>query len=374
MRVLNDFRKKRLPATIRQLNELIALRPYNPYFHFALGLCYRYEKQSSEALKKYQDVLDLGGPKALVALLKAEVFASQNKQEKAFEMLREAALGGRNVIQDVQNLPALQKYELDTEFVQLALQLEKVEIAQGSRHDPFTNPFPARFDREDKPGGPDGPDQPVDVTPLTPREQEKLVRDARKIYERIQFFIKLQDEDKAMQAYMQLKDLVAQKNRLTIPKYVKDFQAMIAKFEAIEVEIQGIRLRYYYNQAHQKIASMNDLFQDGQFEKVNNLSRQVGKLADDMIAANPKFKPIADQIVDLAREWVDRASVRIEFDSLKPEIQEIILSDKRNMAILNDRIVRQGESFADFRIVKVESNRVTFRFKGEEIPLVFRRY
>jgi hypothetical protein len=44
------------------------------------------------------------------------------------------------------------------------------------------------------------------------------------------------------------------------------------------------------------------------------------------------------------------------------------------LALLNDRIIKQGESVDDFRVVKVESNRVTFRYKGEEIPLVFRRY
>ena len=200
------------------------------------------------------------------------------------------------------------------------------------------------------------------------------MKDARRIYERIQFFIKLQDEDKAMQAYMKLNELVAQRNRLNIPKYAKDFQAISAKFEQIEVEISGIRLRYYYNQAKGKIASMKEMFEDDQYAQVNELYRQVRRLADDMIGANVKFTPVANQIVDLASQWVDRAQVRLEFESLKPEIQGIILSDTRNMAILNDRIVKQGESFADFRIVKVESNRVTFRYKGEEIPLVFRRY
>lgn len=44
------------------------------------------------------------------------------------------------------------------------------------------------------------------------------------------------------------------------------------------------------------------------------------------------------------------------------------------MTILGTRVVKQGEILNDLRVVRIESNRVTFRYKGEEIPLVFRRY
>ena len=372
LKTRRSYEKKRMAETMRHLNDLIALRPYNPYYHFALGLCYRQEKQYEDARKKYQEVLDLGGPKALVAILKAEVFAEQGRRDRVFEMLREAALGGRNIINDVQHLPLLEVFEQETEFVQLALQLEKVEIQQGRRHDPFTNPFPTvGLPPEREPG--DGGELTVEDL-LPPREQQQMVKEARRIHERIQFFIKLQDQEKAMQAYTKLKSLVAQKSRLDIPRYVKDFQAITDRFEQIEVEISGIRLRYYYDQAKGKIASMKERFEGGEYEEVNGLYGQVRRLADEMIGANTKFTPVAGRIVDLAGQWVARAEVRLEFDSRKPEIQGIILSDPSNMAILNHRIVKQGEGFSDFRVVKVESNRVTFRYKGEEIPLMFRRY
>ena len=34
----------------------------------------------------------------------------------------------------------------------------------------------------------------------------------------------------------------------------------------------------------------------------------------------------------------------------------------------------QGDHVGEFKVQKVENNRITFRYKGEEIPLVFRRY
>jgi tetratricopeptide (TPR) repeat protein len=368
---LSDFEKNRITGAIRNINELITLRPYEANFHFALGLCYRREGQYKEAMKKYQDVLDLGGPKAVISLLKAEVYATEGKKDKVFEMLKEAAMAGRNIINDVQNLPLLAKFQSDTEFIKLALQLERFELQRGRRLDPFTNLFPKA--------------QPLTLRdpskasgeierPLDPREQDEILRSAKKLFERIQFYIKLQDEEKAMSSYLQLKEHVAKQKLLTVPKIVNEFRMLVQRIPDLEVEISGIRLKYYYNQAQGMLQTMKEVFDDGDYVRVETLHAQLEGLGREMVSANEKYRQVADQILERSRRWVERARVRLAFESQKPEIQGIIIAGDEKMAILNHRIVKQGENLADLRVVKVESNRITFKYRGEEIPMVFRRY
>ena len=364
-----SIEKGRVAEAIRNVNELITLKPYDADFHLALGLCYRSEKKYKDALKKYQDVLDLGGPKALVAVLKAESYAAEGNKEKAFEFLKEAAVGGRNIVNDVSNLPLLVPYQGDTEFIKLALALEKFEVAAGRTHDPFTNPFP----RPDAAEPGEGQEAPGVVT-LTPEEQEKLLHDAKKTYERVLFYIKLEDEGKAMKAYAQLREFTKKRDLLTIPKIVNEFRVLLGRLEEVEVQIEGIRLKYYYNQAQTKLALVKEAFTDGEYTRVETIHGEIIGLTKEMEQTNARYKPVADQILAVSTRWLERAQIRMEFQNRKPNIQGIIISEAAKMAVLNDRVIKQGEAVEDFRVVKVESNKVTFRYKGEEIPLVFRRY
>jgi len=360
----------RVGEAMRSINELISLKPYDPDVHFALGLCYRRLGRLDEAMKKYRDVLDLGGPKSLISLLMAEVHAVQGERTDALDRLREAAAEGRNVINDVGILPALREYRDDTEFIKLALQLENFQLDANLKHDPFTNPFPRAEDGEVATGKGDksGP------ISLTPEEQDQLLKEAKKAYARVQFYVKLEDEAKAMRAYQQLSELLAQKDLVTIPKIVNDFRFLETRMEEVEVQIEGIRLKFYYNQAKEKLQVMKDHFMDGEYAGVETVHAEVVRLTEQMIGTSDQYQPVADRILEHASQWIRRARVRQEFSERKPRIQGIVIGESEKMAVVNDRVVRQGEAIQEFRVVKVESNRVTFRYKGEEIPLVFRRY
>lgn len=364
-----NIEKSRVEEAIRNVNELIALKPYDAGFHFALGLCYRSLNRHKEALKKYQDVLDLGGPKGLIAVLKAESYAAARDREKVIQHLREAAVGGRNILNDMALLRALGGYRQDTEFVKLALQLEKFGVSKSRGFDPFTNPFP-KFDA----GDPTGTAIGEGVTALSPEDQEKLLLEARKTYESVKFHIKLEDEAKAMKAYTSLRDLVKKKDLITIPKIANDFRTLTAQLENLEVEIEGIRLKYYYNQAQAKLKQMKDLFAEGEYKRVEVIHGDLVKLTQEMRNVNQNYKAVADQILTAANRWNERAQIRKEFETRKPLIQGIVIASEGKMALLNNRLVRQGEALDDFRVVSVESNKVTFRYKGEDIPLLFRRY
>lgn len=362
--------KGRVTEAMRHVNELIALKPYDPDVHFALGLCFRRLSRFNDAQKKYQDVLDLGGPKSLISLLTAESYAMADDKENALKQLKEAAVGGRNIINDVGLLPSLKKYRDDTEFIKLALQLEKFELTGARANDPFTNPFPQSRAADDI-----GPKTtgPVKVN-YTPEEQEQLLKEAKKAYARVQFYVKLEDENKAMKSYHQLRELFSQREYITIPKIANDLRFLENRMEEIEVQIEGIRLKFYYNQAKDKLKLMKESFLDGEYSAVESVHEEIASLADEMTSTNAQYKPIADRVLETSEQWVRRARVRQEFQSRRPRIQGIVIGDDGKMAVLNDRVVKQGEAIQDFRVVKVESNRVTFRYKGEEIPLVFRRY
>jgi tetratricopeptide (TPR) repeat protein len=365
----SNIEKGRVAEAMRNVNDLITLKPYEASYHFALGLCYRSEGKHKDALKKYQDVLDLGGPKSLVALLKAEAHAADGKQDKVFECLKEAAIGGRNIINDVVTLPLLRNYQQDTEFIKLALHLEKFGVSAARTHDPFSNRFPGPDMRDQN-----RPDDGSSMIALTPEDQEKLLQEAKKAYERVQFYIKLEDEQKAMKAYSTLRDLMKKKDLLQIPKIVNDFRILVARLETLEIEIEGIRLKYYYNQAQSQLKKMKELFTDGEYARIEKVNGEVTKLTQEMEQTNPHYKPVAEQVKTAAGRWLKRAQVRQEFQNRKPAIQGIVISADKKMVVLNSKVVAQGEAVDDFRIVKVESNKVTFRYKGEEIPLVFRRY
>jgi tetratricopeptide (TPR) repeat protein len=372
-RASRNMRLGRLPDAIRAVNELIGIKPYDPDVHLALGLCYRKLGKHKDALKKYQDVLDLGGPKNLISLLTAEAHAASGQDRAVvLQHLKEAAQGGRNVINDVGLLSILNDYQDDSEFIRQALQLEKFELAQTARKfDPFTNPFPTIMDLKEPEPGDEG--TAVSERP-GPQEQERMLKDTKRAYARVQFYIKLEDEAKAMKAYNELRAMFEKKDLITVPKIANDFRFLMNRMPEIEVQIEGIRLKYYYNLAKNKLKDMRESFLDGEFKRVEEDHVEVSKICQEMTQANESYKPVADRILETAGQWLSRAQVRQEFEARKPAVQGIVIADDGKMAVLNNRIVKQGEALEDFRVVKVESNRVTFRYKGEEIPLVFRRY
>ena len=119
---------------------------------------------------------------------------------------------------------------------------------------------------------------------------------------------------------------------------------------------------------------MKQAFHDTEYGQVKRIFGRVKKLAQDMEETNDQYKPVADQILRAGNVWIERTRVRQEFESSKPNIQGVIISPDTKQALINGRIFNQGEHFGEFKVQKVENNRITFRYKGEEIPLVFRRY
>ena len=153
---VRNWKKGRAADALGKLEVMAEEQPEEAQHRLAIGLCLRQQKRYNEALESYQDAKILGGPAGLIALLEAEVHGLRNEREQVFACLRRAAQGGRNIIKDVQELPALAPYGSDTGFVQLALELESFELPRLSGRDPFSEPFPLST-----------PEEPVSYTHLT---------------------------------------------------------------------------------------------------------------------------------------------------------------------------------------------------------------
>ncbi len=371
---IRNYARGRLSEAKKNLNDLITLRPYESSYHFALALCFRKEGRFADSSKKYKDVSDLGGPKPLVAILMAESVSMTGNKERTFEELKAAAVGGRNIIHDVQVLTQLEKFKTDTEFIKLALALEQYTLM--STNDPMTNPFPTRgiFGERGPEIGIGVPEADGPGGPLTPDQQKELYLDARKAYDKILWYIKLEDDKRAMQNYNNLRDFFTKVDSITIPRIRNDFQRLQSRMDQLEAQIEGIRLKYYYDTALGHLQTMKQAFHDTEYGQVKRIFGRVKKLAQDMEETNDQYKPVADQILRAGNVWIERTRVRQEFESSKPNIQGVIISPDTKQALINGRIFNQGEHFGEFKVQKVENNRITFRYKGEEIPLVFRRY
>jgi tetratricopeptide (TPR) repeat protein len=366
-----NFSRQRYAEAKKNLNDLITMKPYEPGYHLALGVVFRKEGRYEDAMKKYQDVLDLGGPKAIVHLLIGEALVEKGDKAKVFEHLKEAAVAGRNIIHDVSRLSLLQEFKDDTEFIKLALSLERYELQSKKSQDPMTNPPEGIGAADPRVGGKTGIDEGI---PLTAEEQQRLLNDARKAYDRVLWYIKLEDEQKAMENYLILRAFIDRKDSLTVPKITNDFRELVRRMESLEEQIANIRLRFYYNQALGQLKKMKEHFQENEYQQVKLVFEEIKKLAVEMERTNPRFKPVASRVLEAGQAWITRTEIREEFDQKKPSIQGIIISPSEKKAIINNRIFNQGEEFDSFLVQRVENNRVTFRYKGEEIPLVFRRY
>jgi len=123
---------------------------------------------------------------------------------------------------------------------------------------------------------------------------------------------------------------------------------------------------------------MRSAFEATEYAKVEKIYEDVKKLADEMVKASKNFRPAAQRVMQVADYWRRRAQIRSEFAKKELKIVGIVTSEidgkRANFVILNKKLLREGDAYQGFLVEKIERNRVTVRYKGERIGLVFRRY
>ncbi|MCI0651066.1 MAG: hypothetical protein L0Z55_04205 [Planctomycetes bacterium] len=362
---------KRWKFAVEDVKQLVVLRPFEADFQLALGLLFHKAGNNDEARRKYQDYLDLAGNTAIGHLLIAESYAAANAnggdRTKVLAHMRAAAESGLNLMRAIENFESMKPYQKDTEVIKLALKLERYEIDFSSIVDPMTR----RFQRAEE------IKEEVEVsatTRWTPAKQEQVVEEARRLLAAIERALAQDDEDRAMKAYTDLLKITPHVNRMSVPIFRAEFRQIIARKEEIESRIQEIRLKYFYGQAQLKIDDMRGAFRNEDFAQVEALYAEVREIASAMNDINEEFREVSVKVMEVADEWLRKAKIRAEFNAKPLEIQGIVSDDKASFVIINDRLLKVGESLEDLRVVKIEPHRVLMLFKGECVPLFFRYY
>jgi hypothetical protein len=372
----------RLAEARRNLLDLISLRPYVPDYHLALALVLRREGRTEEFFRKLNDVLDLNGPKQIVYLFMAEYAMQRGDRPKALAALGRAAENGMNIMEAVVHLPVLAALRTDTEFVKLSLSLERFTIRSLEFPQNFRDPFrPSNLwkkveeGKEPQPGTMAGPNKTLDKD-----EQAKLLTDAKEALKTIEAYLNTPQarDAEAMDKYRELQNILAQRDHITIPRVQREFDALARKLGEIEARIQDLKLRYFWTESEKRIAEMRAAFDATEYKRVEDQYGEVKKITAEMVKANANFKPAADRITQVADHWVRRARIRAEFSKKELQILGIVTSkvdDKEgNFVILNNKLLREGQEYGGMVVDKIDRNRVTFRYQGERIGLVFRRY
>jgi tetratricopeptide (TPR) repeat protein len=367
-RVQRSLALRRWAIASEEMKELVVLEPYNSDFQLTLGLLFRQTGNVDEARRKYQDFRDLGGHPAVAHLLIAEAYAAKNDKTKAFQHLKKAAENGMNILKAVEQYKTLTPYRNDTEFIKLALKLERYDLDLAGRVDPTTNKF--RKPAVDEVGEP----TIQESGRLSKEDQEKRLRHAKHYLANIERFLSLENEEKAMEAYGKLLETTEDIDKFTVPALAAAMRDIIGKKEIIEARIEEIRLRFYFQEAKQVIAKMQREFQNEDYPRVIALRDELALVSRAMTSVNPDFQQVAKKVTLVGSNWVRKAEIRREFLKKTMHIEGIITHQGAPMAIVNNRLLRIGQPFQDMTVVKIEPNQIYFDYKGERIPLVFRRY
>ena len=374
--VKEDIARSNWDRARRNLSELVSLRKYSADFQVTLGLVYRQLGNLPEARRKYRDFVEANGNPALAALLLAESFAQDGQRDKAFEHLEKAAEEGMNVMRAASQFPALKPYTADTQFIRLALRLEHYELQSASRiRDPFT-PNSASTELTSDVFNP---------TRWARPQQEVILAQARDDLKRIEFSLRSQNEEAAMHSYRELQKKVPYVEHLTEPDLAAEFRAILDRLSEIEELIKGLKLTYLYDQAKAEIENMERAFRNRDFPLVDKMRSEVEGLAREMETTDSTFVEVSDTVRKVADSWVNRARTWRDFNSRELKVQGIIIDQGTgavvndgkvgdSFAIIDNRTYRVGDVYDDMQVIQVEPNQVWFAFRGEKIPLVFRRY
>lgn len=365
---LRNLNQSRGRLAVNNLKELVTLDPYESDYHISLGVLFAESSNFDEARRKFQDFIDLGGNLAVAHLLIAETHIAEGRRDKALEHLRKAAENGLNLMRAARESKRLETFRSDTEFVKLGLQLEKYQLDLDDKRDPMTTRF-RRPTGEDSESGED-----LGANRWSKEKQQEVLTAANRCLIRIEIFLSREDEERAMEAFKELNEYIAHEEKITIPAFAGEFRKIVDQKEQIESRIKEIRLKYYYGEAQGIVDEMRRVFRNEDYAQIDILYKDIKKIADSMLAVDPEAREVADIVLRVGQEWRTRAEIRQEFSGKGLAIQGIVYHEGSPIAILNDRVLRVGQKYDSMYVVGIERNQIMFNYKGEEIPLVFRRY
>jgi len=367
----DDIHRKNWNRALNEIRELVTLRPYNPDYHLTLGLIHRRLEgvnpggiHLEEAIRKYEEYTDFGGEDAIAALLMAEAYAHVGDRDDAFQHLERAASYGMNIARAVQQFPALKEFTNDTRFVRASLRLERYNLSNIVRRDPFTGPWNGH--------GP-GP-MVTPVGPFTPLQQSELLAEAREAMDRVEYAIRNNDQDAAMEAYGVIETIGESIARFDQPEFSTELRSIMDRLDDFEEGIDKIRVAYLYDQAISKLEAMKVAFSEQDFDLVHRLHGEVLSIGQDIGQAGESYKAASVLVIQAADQFLQRSEVVREFLAKQISVEGVVLAPEGSHAIIDGILIPEGGQIHDALLEEVLRDKVIFLYHGELIAHKFGRF
>jgi len=367
----DDIHRKNWSRALKELEELVTLRPYHADYHLTLGLIHRRMEgihkdgiHLEEALRKYEEYADFGGEDAIAALLTAEAFAHQNHREEAFQQLEKAASYGMNIARAVQQFPSLKSYTSDTRFVRAALRLERYNLSVVVARDPFTGPW---SQVRSTPGA-------QRMGPLEVAEQNEFLAEARTAMRLIEYALRNGDQVSAMEAYAKIEEVGSHLNRFDVPELSSELRSILERLDELEEGIDQIRVAYLYEQARSMMESMRVSFEEQQFDLVNQTHGEVVAIAQDISMMGESYQAASSLVIQAADQFQQRSDIVREFLAKNVSVEGVVVAEDGSHAIINAELIAEGGQVLDGVLESVQRDRVVILYRGEQITHKFGRF
>jgi tetratricopeptide (TPR) repeat protein len=317
-----------------------------------------------EAIRKYEEYTDFGGEDAIAALLMAEAYAHVGDRDDAFQHLERAASYGMNIARAVQQFPALKEFTNDTRFVRASLRLERYNLSNIVSRDPFTGPWN---------GHGHGP-MVTPVGPYTPLQQSKLLAEAREAMDFVEYAIRNNDQDAAMEAYGVIETIGESIARFDQTEFSIELRSIMERLVEVEEGIDEIRLAYLYEQARSKMEKMKVAFSEQDFDLVHRLHGEVLSIGQDIGQAGESYKAASVLVIQAADQLLQRSEVVREFLAKQISVEGVVLAPEGSHAIIDGNLIPEGGQIHDGLLEEVLRDRVIFLYYGELIAHKFGRF
>ena len=367
----DDIHRKNWSRALKEVEELVTLRPYHADYHLTLGLIHRRMEgihkdgiHLEEALRKYEEYADFGGEDAIAALLTAEAFAHQNQREDAFQQLEKAASYGMNIARAVQQFPSLKSYTSDTRFVRAALRLERYNLSVVAARDPFTGPW---SQVRQTPGSPQ-------VGPFDEAQQKEFLAEARTAMRLIEYALRNGDQVSAMDAYAKIEEVGSHLNRFDVPELSSELRSILERLDELEEGIDQIRVAYLYEQARSMMELMRVSFEEQQFDLVNQTHGEVVAIAQDISMMGDSYQAASSLVIQAADQFQQRSDIVREFLAKNVSVEGVVVAEDGSHAIINAELIAEGGQVLDGVLESVQRDRVVILYRGEKITHKFGRF
>jgi hypothetical protein len=387
-RILQDRAERSLKnrdwgRAVKDFEKLVQLRPEVLEFrlNFALSL---YELgKDNEARDIYEKVLS-GEPDNIQALnAVARLFCKQagrerdaakktELEEQAREQLKRAARNGLNALRAIKIYPEFGIFKTD---VQLQLDLIRepqqfrFEAPPGGK-DPFYNPLPTVT----SPGGKAGEREGVERSGLTAAEQKQLVERLENLFNELEPLVAKNDFQGLGKKWGEIDEIRRSEAKITSIDLLPKFKELMKRHREKLPVVKSLLLQAYFSDGEQIVDQMRSAYDAPDLARVFELWARLEAHAKKMKETDQQFAQPADDLIAQGKPILEKAQKLKEIEQIKLAVTAVVTGGGISQAIVNNRIVSEGDQvfdaqgtpIAELRVVQIKRRKVKFVYKGLE--------